>query len=82
MNGLNTNREFISSALTDTLNKMQIRLSQHVGDLADFGFVSNENTYCVLSIISLLNHAIDNAILFDNAKWDNIILLYNKVSHV
>lgn len=82
MNGLDANREFISNTLTDTLNKMQIRLSQHVGDLADFGFVSNENTYCVLSIISLLNHAMDNTILFDNAQWDNIIFLYNKVSHV
>lgn len=82
MNGLDANREFISNNLTDTLNKMQIRLSQHVGDLADFGFVSNENTYCVLSIISLLNHAMDNTILFDNTQWDNIILLYNKVSHV
>lgn len=82
MNGLDANREFISSTLTDTLNKMQIRLSQRTGDLADFGFVLNENTYCVLSIISLLNHAMDNAILFDNAQWDNIILLYNKVNHV
>ena len=82
MNGFNANKEFISNTLTDSLNEMQIRLSQHVGDLADFGFVSNENTYCVLSIISLLNHAMDNAILFDNTQWDNIILLYNKVSHV
>ena len=82
MNGLDANREFISNTLTDTLNKMQIRLSQRAGDLADFGFVSNENNYYVLSIISLLNHAMDNAILFDNAQWNNIILLYNKVSHV
>lgn len=82
MNGLDANREFISNTLTDTLNKMQIRLSQRVGNLANFGVVSNENTYCVLSIISLLNHAMDNAILFDNAQWDNIVLLYNKVSHV
>lgn len=82
MNGLDANKEFISNNLTNTLNKMQIKLSQHVDDLANFGFVSNENTYCVLSIISLLNHAMDNAILFDNTQWDNIILLYNKVSHV
>lgn len=82
MNGLNANKEFISNILTDTLNEIQIRMSQHVGNLADFGFVSNENTYCVLSIISLLNHAMDNVVLFDNAQWDNIILLYNKVSHV
>ena len=82
MNEINTNKEFISNTLTDTLNEMQIRTSQRVGNLADFGFISNENTYCVLSIISLLNHAMDNAILFDNAQWNNIILLYNKVSHV
>ena len=82
MNGLNANKEFISNSLTDTLNEMQIKMSQRAGNLADFGFVSNENTYCVLSIISLLNHAMDNAILFDNAQWDNIILLYNKISHV
>lgn len=81
MNGLNANKEFISNTLIDTLNKMQINMSQRVGNLANFGFVSNENTYCVLSIISLLNHAMDNAILFDNAQWDNIILLYNKISH-
>ena len=82
MNGLNANRKFISNTLTDTLNEMQIRTSQRVGNLADFGFISNENTYCVLSIISLLNHAMDNSILFDNAQWNNIILLYNKISHV
>lgn len=81
MNELDANKEFISNTLIDTLNKMQINMSQRVCNLANFGFVSNENTYCVLSIISLLNHAMDNAILFDNAQWDNIILLYNKVSH-
>ena len=82
MNGLDANREFISNTLPDTLNEMQIKMSQLASNLADFGFISNENIYCVLSIISLLNHAMDNAILFDNTKWDNIILLYNKVSHV
>lgn len=81
MNELNANKEFISNTLIDTLNKMQINMSQRVSNLADFGFVSNENTYCVLSIISLLNHAMDNVILFDNTQWDNIILLYNKISH-
>lgn len=82
MNGLNANKEFISNTLIDTLNKMQINMSQRVSNLANFGFVSNENTYCVLSIISLLNHAMDNVILFDNTQWDNIIFLYNKISHV
>lgn len=81
MNEVNNNKEFISSTLIDTLNNMQIKLSQQIGDLAVLGFISNSNTYCILSIIALLNNAIDNPILFNKRQWDNILLLYNKISH-
>lgn len=81
MDRVSSNRNYISNDIAEVLDKMQIKLSEHVGNLADFGFISSSDTYCVLSIISLLNHAMDNAILFDRGQWNNIILLYNKISH-
>lgn len=81
MNNTDTNKDFIVETLSDTILKMQVRLSEQAANLADFGFVDNTDYYCVLSIISLLEHALDNAILYNNNQWNNILLLYNKISH-
>lgn len=77
----NSNKEFISNSINDAITNMQISLSQRINDLAVLGFVPSKNTYCLLSIMSLLIQAADSFIIYNNEQWNNILLLYNKVNY-
>ncbi len=77
-----TNKEFITEELSNSILSKQINLTNRIANLADLGFINDANTDCELSIMVLLEHALDNVILYSKEQFDNILLLYNKVSYV
>lgn len=75
----NENKDFIANRLSNNIINLQSSLVERVIKQADFGFVSAPNFPCLLAISCLLEHALDNVILYSNAQFSNILNLYNKV---
>lgn len=76
-----SNKQFIADVIGDNILKKQIAITNRVAKLADLGYINDSNIDCELSIMCLLEHALDNFILYSKEQFDNIILIYNKISH-
>lgn len=75
----NKNKDFIANRLSNNIINLQSSLVERVIKQADFGFVSAPNFPCLLAVSCLLEHALDNVILYSNSQFSNILNLYNKV---
>lgn len=75
----NENKDFIANRLSNNIINLQSSLVERVIKQADFGFVSAPNFSCLLAVSCLLEHALDNVILYSNSQFSNILNLYNKV---
>lgn len=75
----NENKDFIANRLSNNIINLQSSLVERVIKQADFGFVSTSNFPCLLAVSCLLEHALDNVILYSNSQFSNILNLYNKV---
>lgn len=75
----NENKDFIANRISNNIINLQSSLIERVIKQADFGFVSAPNFPCLLAVSCLLEHALDNVILYSNSQFSNILNLYNKV---
>lgn len=74
-----TNDKYINERIANDVEQMQIRLAKSVSDRAIFGFVEPLSSSCVLSITTILNHALDNSILYSTRQFQTLLTLYNKI---
>lgn len=75
------NDKFIAKSMYDNVEQMQISLANMAAKRANLGFTEPLSSSCVLSIICLLNHALENRILYSTEQYDSLLTLYNKVIH-
>lgn len=75
----NENKDFIANRISNNIINMQSSIVERVVNQADFGFLPSSNFPCLLSIMCMLEHALDNVILYSDAQFSNITNLYNKI---
>lgn len=73
------NNKFIAERLQDAIIQYQVDICNRITKQAVLGFVSPSNFQCLLAVSCLLEHALDNVILYSNSQFSNILNLYNKV---
>lgn len=74
-----SNKDYITNQLSNNIINMQSGIIERAAKQADFGFLPSSNFPCLLSIMCMLEHALDNVILYSDAQFSNITNLYNKV---
>lgn len=73
------NNKFVAERLQDAIVQYQVDICNRITKQAVLGFVSLSNFQCLLAVSRLLEHALNNVILYSNSQFSNILNLYNKV---
>lgn len=75
------NDKFVVKGMYDNVEQMQISLANMVAKRANLGFTEPLSSSCILSIVCLLNHALENRILYSTEQYESLLTLYNKIIH-
>lgn len=81
MNNTISDNTNLVNKLINKMNESRLQLCDEIVNIADFGFVVDENIDNELSIISLLINALDNIKIYNKVQFNNIITMCNKVNH-
>ena len=73
-----SNIQFTADKVNSEIENYTITITNNIIESIKNGFVIN-NKYCSLSIMSLLQHSLDNFILFDKEQFNKILYIYNKI---
>ena len=73
------NDEFVYKHVAEDIEEIQIQLANRVASRANLGFSERSSDSCVLSITSMLIHALDNWILYSTDEQKSLLALYNKI---